>query len=659
MFGKTMETVERNNITELDCGLAPVLTLKAKAVALRQSLMMLLVFVSSALGVWAMYEILSANGLSYLEGVLLFLFAIMFSWLVMAFWTAAIGFLLKLLAIDPISLKPSLKCTVDQLQRPINGRHAIVMPVYNEDTKRIMAGFEASVKEVCQSGKLANFDFYMLSDTRDAELINAELSAWENLCIRLGTVSQQMYYRRRTHNTSRKVGNLADFCQRWGYLYETMIVLDADSVMTANSMLHLTHAMQANPSTGLIQTIPMPVRQSTFFGRFVQFAAHLYSPMLATGLSFWQTDRANYWGHNAIVRIDAFMQSCGLPLLNGKGPFGGEILSHDFVEAALLRRAGWDVFLLTDVEGSYEEVPSNILEYATRDRRWVQGNIQHLSLLSSKGFSLTNKLHFIFGAFAYISSLLLVLMLALSTIDAVQAATTSPIFFVDQYQLFPVWPIAKSELMQTMLVCTVALLLMPKILGLILALIQRRAKFGGTISLIASFMVELLFAIIIAPLMMMYHAFFVICVLVGHSVRWEAQAREGRMVSWADAWRRTNTVSSIAVVWGATIWVFTPGLLWWMLPILLGLMLAAPIIRYSSSLALGRFCQRQGLLLIQEEIKPHAVLKRVRICLANLQFDAQYVDLSPPLPIEQWRSMPIQQLTKNPEVILLPEAVSR
>lgn len=628
-----------------------------RAVAIRHCLLVLLVFISSALGGWTMYEILAANGLNALEGILLFLFVIMFSWLVMAFWTASIGFTLQLLRIDPISLKPALGVSKEALQQPITHRHAIVMPVYNEDTRRIMAGFEACVKEIVRSGKLANYDFYMLSDTRNEQLAKAELAAWQSLCSRLGTVSQQMYYRRRKHNTSRKVGNLADFCQRWGYLYETMIVLDADSLMSAESILKLSHAMQANPNTGLIQTIPMPVRQDTFFGRFVQFAAHLYSPMLATGLSFWQTDRANYWGHNAIVRIDAFMHSCGLPVLEGRGPFGGEILSHDFVEAALLRRAGWDVFLMTDVEGSYEEVPSNILEYATRDRRWVQGNIQHLALLNSSGFKLTNKLHFMFGAFAYASSLLLVLMLGLSTVDALHTATTDPVFFVEQYQLFPVWPVAKSELMQAMFVCTLLLLLLPKVLGLLLALIQRRAYFGGAGALVASFLVEVVFAIMIAPLMMMFHAFFVLSVMVGHSVKWEAQTREGRMVSWSESCRRTTLVSAVAVAWGVTLWVFTPALFLWLLPILSGLVLAAPIIRYSSSLALGRSCRHWGLMLIEQEIKPDLVLRRVKISMANLCFAPSIEQQSFELPAEQWRSMAIQTLNKKPETVLLPEVI--
>src|SRR5690606_1977055 len=136
--------------------------------------------------------------------------------------------------------------------------------------------------------------------------------------------------------------------------------LDADSIMSGETLLTLVRTMQATPRAGIIQTVPMPVGQQTMFGRFVQFAARLYSPMLATGLSFWQVGEANYWGHNAIIRIAPFMKHCGLPVLTGEPPLGGEILSHDFVEAAFMRRGNWHVYLLPDLEGSYEGLPANI-----------------------------------------------------------------------------------------------------------------------------------------------------------------------------------------------------------------------------------------------------------------------------------------------------------
>jgi membrane glycosyltransferase len=348
--------------------------------------------------------------------VLLGLFSITFCWISVAFWSAACGFVLQILQRDPLTLAP---LNPDRYRvQPITTRTAVVMPVYNEETQRVIAGFEATLRSLVATGEGKHFDFYLLSDTTDAEVAQAELDAWQQLSARLGDLHQQIYYRRREKNTARKVGNLADFCQRWGSKYTQMIVLDADSIMTGDCLLQMVRAMQANPRAGLIQTVPIPVRQTTFFGRFVQFASVLYSPMLATGLCFWQTDTANYWGHNAIIRVRAFIDYCGLPSLPGKAPFGGDILSHDFVEAAMLRRARWDVFLLADLDGSYEEVPCNIIDYAKRDRRWVQGNIQHLGLLRIAGLHAISRLHFLLGAIAYISSLVWLAMLVLSTADA-------------------------------------------------------------------------------------------------------------------------------------------------------------------------------------------------------------------------------------------------
>ncbi|RDV24865.1 glucans biosynthesis glucosyltransferase MdoH [Alteromonas aestuariivivens] len=624
---------------------APASKMTAVGERARLFFMALLAVPTAGLAGWSLYEIFRPNGLTELEIAQLGLCLMLFSWLSMAFWTAVVGFVFQLLNIDPLSLRRTL--AKSDVEAPVQQRHAIVMPVYNEDTQRIMVGFEACVREIMASAYRGQFDFFMLSDTRDAELAEAELKAWQRLTNRLGDYASQVFYRRREQNTGRKVGNLTDFCQRWGAHYESMIVLDADSVMSGERMLDLAKRIEANPDTALIQTIPMPVRQDTFFGRFVQFAAHLYSPMLATGLSFWQTDSANYWGHNAIVRIQPFMQHCGLPTLDGRAPFGGEILSHDFVEAALLRRAGWQCFLLTDTDGSYEEVPSNLVDYAVRDRRWVQGNIQHLGLLGVKGLKTTSRMHFLFGAFAYISSLILFVMLALGTVDALIRASTVPQFFTSEYQLFPTWQIARQDMMVVTMWGTAALLFMPKLLGIVLALIQRRQEFGGTFALLKGALVEVLMAVLIAPLMMFYHSFFVISVFIGHQVKWEAQAREGRMVPWTVALKRTRIMSCLAVAWGVTTWYYTPSLFMWLLPVLLGMTLAAPLICLSSSKMLGVWSKRAGIFVIGQEIREDMALKRVRVGMKNFALGHQQA-IVPALPQENWHPMQIQELNQQP-----------
>jgi len=619
--------------------------LNTKGEHMRLFIMAMLVIPSTALAGWSLYEIFLPNGLTNLEIAQLGLGLTLFGWLCMAFWTGIIGFVLQLFNIDPLSLRKK-QCAPDQ-DSPLVQKHAVVMPVYNEDTRRIMVGFEACVREIMGSTQAEQFDFFMLSDTRDEQKAEAELRAWNRMTKRLGQYASHVFYRRREENSHRKVGNLKDFCERWGTNYESMIVLDADSIMSGERMLDLARRIEQNPETALVQTIPMPVRQDTFFGRFVQFAAHLYSPMLATGLSFWQTDSANYWGHNAIIRIAPFMQHCGLPTLEGRAPFGGEVLSHDFVEAALLRRAGWQAYLLTDTTGSYEEVPSNIVDYAIRDRRWVQGNIQHLGLLKVKGLKTANRLHFLFGAFAYISSLVLFCMLALGTADALIRATSVPDFFVSEYQLFPSWQVARQDMMMVTMWGTAALLFLPKLLGITLALIKRRSEFGGAFSLLKSAILELVMAVLIAPLMMFYHSYFVISVFIGHSVKWEAQEREGRKVPWSVAFKHTQIMSCLAVIWGVTTFYYTPSLFMWLLPVLIGMVLAAPIIRLSSSTHLGVSLRNWGVFVIDQEVKECMALKRLRVAM-NYFSISQYKAEVPALPDSLWVTMPEQALHQKP-----------
>jgi len=602
----------------------------------------------SGYGISIMFEILNSNGMTLLEYALLALFSITFAWIVTAFCSGCIGFILQLFRIDPLTLKKIKPVSINS-EALSQQKTAVVMPIYNEDTHRVIAGFEVSLQSLKATGQLKHFDFYLLSDTQDATIASNELSAWHALCERLGDTAKQVFYRRREDNKHRKVGNLTDFCERWGSQYEHMIVLDADSVMTGKCMLELTTSMLNNPQAGLIQTIPIPVRQDTFFGRFLQFASILYSPMLATGSAFWQTDKANYWGHNAIIRVKAFIDCCGLPTLKGKAPFGGEILSHDFVEASLLHSANWDVLLLADIEGSYEEVPSNILDYAVRDRRWVQGNIQHLGLLSSAKLKLMSKLHFLLGATAYISSLIWLSMLALSTIDAVTRALNSDVYFNRAYQLFPTWQIAKTELIDSLLYLTIIILLLPKLMGVIVTLVHRKQRFGGALKLILGSVIETVFAIIVAPLMMVFHAYFVVCVFLGKKVKWDAQPREGRMVPWKEAFSYTLLSSLIAIVWGSVAYYFTPVFFWWLSPILLGLILAAPIVRYSSSIKLGVKLRKWGIFLCPSEVDNDATLAALKVHLKEIAVPpaGRYSTAIPLLPQEHKVTMPIQSFSSE------------
>jgi membrane glycosyltransferase len=467
------------------------------------------------------------------------------------------------------------------------------------------------------------------------------------MCRRLGAEGR-IFYRRRDRNVSRKAGNIADFCCRWGRRYDFMVVLDADSIMSGETILTLVRTMQTFPHAGILQTVPVPVGQQTMFGRFVQFASRLYSPMLATGLCFWQCGEANYWGHNAIIRVAPFMEHCSLPVLSGQPPLGGEILSHDFVEAALMRRGGWHVYLLPDLEGSYEGVPGNMLDFAKRDRRWAQGNLQHLKLLAMRGLHPLSRLHFLLGALAYASSLIWLVLLTLSTVDAFDRALRPHDFFGFDYQLFPDWPIAKTNEILSLLIVTVIMILLPKALGILLCLIdrQRRSSFGGAARVFASAVVEVLFSVLIAPVMMLFHAYFVLTILGGHAVSWNPQTRDGRSLELRETARYLLVPTLIGVLWGTVTFFVAPQFFWWLTPVLIGLGIAIPLVMWSSHVHVGHVLRRLGLFLTPEELHPPVELRMVQEASEVSAEERPSVCSAPPLltPPEVHGVMRLQEI---------------
>ncbi len=583
----------------------------ARNVRPRRLIFFACVLLTIAWGIGTMFTILSANGTTVMEGLILVLFSLTFAWIAVSFWTGVAGFIVKLFRRDPTTLRPREEINAEELDTELVTRTAVVMPIYNEDPDRVFAGLEATYRSLADTGEARHFDIYILSDTRDPAIAENEEAGWAALCHRLDA-NGRIFYRRRPDNTGRKAGNIADFCRKWGRRYEGMIVLDADSVVAGKTLVALARALQATPQAGIIQTVPLPARQTTLFGRFVQFAARLYSPMLASGLAFWQLGEANYWGHNAIIRVSAFTQHCGLPVLPGAPPLGGEILSHDFVEAALLRRGRWKVFLLPEIEGSYEEVPNNILDFAKRDRRWAQGNIQHLKLLTLKDLHPLSRLHFSLGALAYGSSLIWLLLLVLSTFDALERAIQPTDFFGLGPQLFPDWTIVDEKQILSLIAVTTAMLLLPKILGVIALRLDRRLwnLFGG-FRVVVSAVIEIIFSIILAPLMMTLHAYFVTSILAGRNVSWDPQNRGADGLTFASSVRALWVPTVLGIVWGSVTYALSPFFFWWLSPVIFGLVVAIPLCAWSSRREAGRCLRRLGLLLTPEENAPPTELRLV------------------------------------------------
>ena len=581
--------------------------ISAPLLQLRRWLFFGLVAGTTLVGVDMMLDIAGANGFFGLEIVILVLFGLTFCWISIAFWNAVIGFVLTALRRDPLSLRHALVRRAEMGH--VASRTALVMPVHNEDPVRVTSSLAAMLRSLARTGIGDQFDAFLLSDTTDATIAEAEEAAFENLRQQLERPGA-VRYRRRADNVGRKAGNIEDFCHRWGSDYDFMVVLDADSIMTGSTLVELVRAMEATPDAGLLQTVPTPAGRTTLFGRLLQFAACLYSPMLAAGQSFWQTDAANYWGHNAIIRVSAFAEHCTLPVLPGRPPLGGQILSHDFVEAALLRRAGWGVYLLPGIGGSYEDVPGNILDYAKRDRRWCQGSLQHLRILSLPGLRWMSRLHFVLGAMGYVSSSLWLLMLLASTAYIILPYVSLGRFDWAGSMLFgqvfvePASNVMNAERIVPLLGVTVVLLFLPKLLALTLALARERQSFGGSVRLLSSAVLEMLFAVVVAPLMMMYHVRFVLSVLGGYGIEWETQVREGRTVGWSEAWRRTTGVTVIGATWAGLTLYYSPTFFLWLIPIFAGLLCAGPLVCWTSSFSLGQLARRCGFFLVPSETVP-------------------------------------------------------
>jgi membrane glycosyltransferase len=569
-------------------------------VRVRRTLFFGLTFLTSAGATALLLDVLEANGIKKIEIVGLVLFFGLFTWIAGALWTAIAGFAMRLAGRDPVGIDMQ-----SLAGRTLTTRTAVVMPIYNEDPIRVGAGLTATWSSLLHESEQGAFDLFILSDTSDASIAEDEERMWQGLTARYG--AGRVFYRRRRDRSERKAGNIADFVRRWGANYECMLVLDADSVMSGQALVTLARAMEAHPQIGILQSLPVSVGRETLFGRLIQFGSRLQSPMLSSGLAWWQAGDSNYWGHNAIVRLRPFAQHCTLPRLSGKPPLGGHILSHDFVEAAFMRRAGFEVRQLPELEGSWEEVPANVIDYAARDRRWTQGNLQHSRVLGFPGLHPLSRVHLLTGIVAYVSSPMWFALLVLSSLlSAIEAAKKPQYFWPGLQSLFPHWPQIRSGEIAGIFGLTLVVLLLPKILGAILAMRDRslRRQFGGTVPMCMSLLVEQLFSMLLAPTMMLFHSTFVAQTLLGRSVSWNAQERNERGVTFAEAFRRQKWHLALGVAWGAAMLYLAPQFFWWLTPVLAGLLAGIPLIVWTSRTSAGRLFRRAGLLLTPEETAP-------------------------------------------------------
>ncbi|HEX7114446.1 MAG TPA: glucans biosynthesis glucosyltransferase MdoH [Steroidobacter sp.] len=548
-------------------------------------------------GVYEMLAIVSVDSMTALQGIMLFFFAVTLAWIAFGAASAVAGFLIPL-------RRPA--------EAPIAGsRTALVMPVYNEDPARTTAGLYAMAEALAKIDAAQHFEIAILSDSTNIDAWVAESLAVDQLRRDLREI-MPVWYRRRWHNTGRKAGNVEEFVKRWGGRYDYMIVLDADSLMSAETLVALVRRMQADPKLGILQTVPIVLGHQSLFARIQQFAGRVYGGLIARGVAAWSGNEGNYWGHNAIIRVCAFAQACGLPQLPGRRPFGGHILSHDFVEAALMRRAGWKVCMATDLDGSWEESPPSLIDVAIRDRRWAQGNLQHSKVMGADGLALTSRAHFLIGIMSYLSSPLWLMLLLVGFALTLQATLIRPEYFSHTFQLFPDWPRFDAERMTELFIFTMCVLATPKVLGWARALLIPRIRkgCGGFIGVTVATVVETILSALYAPIMMLVQTQHVIEILTGRDSGWKSQRRHASATSWREAWSVHWPHVLIGILIAVIAFTISPTLLAWLTPTLAGLLLAVPLSKMSSSVRAGRLLRWLGLLRTPEEKHLPEVVRR-------------------------------------------------
>ncbi|WP_238473873.1 glucans biosynthesis glucosyltransferase MdoH [Altericroceibacterium spongiae] len=540
---------------------------------------LLLIAATGVLGMAASTEVrfaFSRDGLDFIEILLLLLFVPLFCWIAFGFVSSTIGFI-KLM----VGGHPGFTAITGSI-RDLDNRTAVLMPVYNEGVDAVMGRVEAMATSIAAAGVGKHVDFFILSDS-NPEHGKEEWAAWEKIA-REAPIN--VYYRRREKNIARKPGNISEWLERFGSAYEYMVILDADSLMSGDAIHGMISIMEQRPSIGLLQTVPMTINARTVFQRWMQFAGYAYGPIASAGLLWWSGSEANFWGHNAIVRVKAFAESCGLPQLGGAPPFGGHILSHDMVESALLRRRGWAVHMLM-IDGSYEEFPPTIVDHAIRDRRWMQGNLQHLRLLDAPGLHWTSRMHLLIGASAYLTSPAW-LVLIITAIAQAGFQGHNPI---------------TETTPPSVLWLTILLLFGPKFMGLtwLLSRRERRERYGGTWSVIKSVLLEIPLAVLLAPVTMVNQLLALGEILLGRSSGWNAQSREAKGLTVRDVLPNLKPHILLGVLFAATVFI-DPITAAWLSPLTIGLLTAPWLVSLTSRTGAGAVLGRNGYFKVPPPI---------------------------------------------------------
>ncbi len=548
---------------------------------------------------WLAAAALSPGGYGFVDWLLLALFAVILPWTVVGFWNAVIGLLIMRLARDPVGLVFPAAARV-RGDEAVTASTAILVCIRNEMPDRVLRNLEPMLRGLAEAKVAGRFHVYVLSDTSDPTIAAAEEERFGALA-RTWQPDIGLTYRRRARNTGFKAGNIRDFCDRWGGRHDFALTLDADSFMTTRGMLQLVRIMQAAPTLGILQSLVVGMPSTSAFARIFQFGMRLGMRSYTIGSAWWQGDCGPYWGHNAILRLAPFMAHCALPVLPARGVLGGHVLSHDQIEAVLMRRAGYEVRVLPDETLGWEENPPTLIEFIRRDLRWCQGNLQYWRFLFLPGLAPVSRFQLAIALLMFLGSPAWILLLLLGSAAVARSGDPAAVL--------------RADFGWMLLLSLLAMWFAPKIATAIdvLAKPELRRAFGGAARFAAGLLIETVFFLLLSPILWFCHSLFLTELLFGRATGWTGQTRDDHSVPLGLAarnlWPATVTGLATLGVLAATV----PAAIPYACLIAAGLALAIPFAVLTASPAFGRALVRQKLVRLPEETDPPLALRALAL----------------------------------------------